>query len=207
VCNCSYKPNRPSNHHQRNMKPEIPMTPSTNPGEPSAGAVRATELVCNYIADSFSLPPASAKEMSTQLALIIDRETGIGEAREALRRFGTHRATCAQELYSKSCNCGLREALAKLEPSPQTPAPSTEEYPMKKPKMKPFTLQSWHGKSVENTGEADINYQYGDGCHRSDMRVLHQYIPAMIDELERRGYDLSTFRLEIRKPTPKEETK
>jgi MOSC domain-containing protein YiiM len=52
------------------------MTPSTNPGEPSAGAVRIVTTI------SKEHYPMWSPEFKERLALIIDRETGIVEARE-----------------------------------------------------------------------------------------------------------------------------
>lgn len=65
----------------------------------------------------------------------------------------------------------------------------------------------------------DICYAWGPGCERADARLLHcmlasqkpdvrahplfsKMLPSLLEELEARGYDLTTFRLSIRKRQP-----
>jgi len=82
------------------------------------------------------------------------------------------------------------------------------------PKPKPGTIDMvW----VEN--EHDMMYSWGDGC-RADARFIHyvfnsermeQEFPSgntireqsVCDELEKRGYDLTTLKFSIKKKMPK----
>jgi hypothetical protein len=97
------------------------MTPSTNPGEPSAGAVRAAKAVNLAVHHKGEW----VEEYEHRLALIIDRETGIGEAREALVTF-IHRTSeradysefigdTNQAAFLRELTLTAREAIAKLE--------------------------------------------------------------------------------------------
>lgn len=70
---------------------------------------------------------------------------------------------------------------------------------MRRPKMKKGVLQSWHGPSFDKTGKDDLNFQNGEGCERADARLLNHHLGPLADELEKRGYDLSTFRFEVKK--------
>jgi hypothetical protein len=96
------------------------------------------------------------------------------------------------------------------------------------PRAKPGELRAaWsesrkHGYGRQEMGwiMGDLVYAWGDGCASSDGRLLHgafamkqfrpyvepggpRFDPSLLEELHRRGYDLTTLRFSIRKrPTP-----
>lgn len=81
-------------------------------------------------------------------------------------------------------------------------------------KAKPGELRAYYGMA---DGEGpDICYAHGDGVSRSDARLLHstlsgdrmtldfpgighRFDPSFIDELESRGYDITTLRFSVKK--------
>lgn len=94
---------------------------------------------------------------------------------------------------------------------------------MKRYRVKPLkrdTLTAYYGKSED--GEIDVCFANGPGCERADARLLYSvlatqrcrpdismfdgtYLSAVkwehsfLDELESRGYDLTTLKFSIRK--------
>lgn len=88
------------------------------------------------------------------------------------------------------------------------------------PKAKPGELRACWGKADRWSGP-DICYAWGDGVPRADGRLLHntlssermtvdfpntghKWVPSFVQELEERGYDLTTLRFSIqRKPIVK----
>ena len=81
------------------------------------------------------------------------------------------------------------------------------------PRMKEGTLEVVWGNSREQ-GE-DIYYVHGPGTSKADASLLHhvlacerrrfslpgepEYAPSLMDELKARGYDITTFRLTVKK--------
>jgi len=45
----------------------------------------------------------------------------------------------------------------------------------------------------------DIVYSWGKNTSKSDARLLHGTIPKLIDELVKRGYDVTTLKFSIKK--------
>ena len=82
----------------------------------------------------------------------------------------------------------------------------------RKPKAKPGQLKACYGK-IEYDGP-DICYAWGDGVPRSDGHLLHNIFsqpryrpgsfetdPSLYEELENRGYDITTIKFKIQKKT------
>jgi hypothetical protein len=87
---------------------------------------------------------------------------------------------------------------------------------------KPKTLKMrWckareHGYSRKWNAQGDVIYEWGDGCAKADGGLLHtvlacerpraglplQWDKSLLDELQSRGYDLTTLKLSIRKTEP-----
>lgn len=75
------------------------------------------------------------------------------------------------------------------------------------PRAKPGELKAQWGDSREQ-GE-DIYLAHGEGIHRSDAHLLYGALcttygsalveRSLIDELERRGYDITTLKFSIQK--------
>lgn len=81
------------------------------------------------------------------------------------------------------------------------------------PKAKPGQLKTQWGK-IEHSNP-DLCYAWGDGCARADGRLMrsafsskhfpssfdssHEMMPSFLEELEARGYDITTFRFSISK--------
>ena len=90
---------------------------------------------------------------------------------------------------------------------------------MRRPTVKPGELHVWYGRL---DGDApDVIFANGDGVPRCDRALLNYafcskrmafdstpgvrgyvFEPGFIEELEKRGYDLSTLRFRIRKKDP-----
>ncbi len=58
----------------------------------------------------------------------------------------------------------------------------------------------------DRTMGPDFAYAWGDGCHKSDARLLHLMLETktsdgvtVLDELKARGYDLTTIRFSVKK--------
>jgi hypothetical protein len=79
---------------------------------------------------------------------------------------------------------------------------------------KPGELRAYYGRA-EGVGP-DVCFANGPGTDRADRRLLHDALackrpdvdivsgwqrqnPSLLDELERRGYDLTTLRFSVRK--------
>ena len=92
-----------------------------------------------------------------------------------------------------------------------------ERVPMKRyrtPKMKPGHLMAQYGKLPHDS--PDLIFTWGPGCHKGDASLLHyvfcmkQYNPvtgkfddrSFVDELQSRGYDITTLRFSIEKHQP-----
>lgn len=89
---------------------------------------------------------------------------------------------------------------------------------------RPFTLSArWsknrrrHGTSTLNGEPGDILYEWGEGVASGDWHLLHgafgvrhstptpegpRFDPSLLEELQARGYDLTTLRFSIRKRRP-----
>lgn len=78
-----------------------------------------------------------------------------------------------------------------------------------------MTLRAEWGKVKHDA--PDVIYTCGQGCHRTDTRLLHgflsskwysvitkNYEPSFLEELQARGYDITTLKFEIKKTAPKE---
>jgi hypothetical protein len=80
-------------------------------------------------------------------------------------------------------------------------------------KIKPGQLAIYFGKA-ERGDIPDIVYGWGDGCSKRDGALLHYMIgskrmqtgirgveidPSLLEELESRGYDLTTLKFSIQK--------
>ena len=77
------------------------------------------------------------------------------------------------------------------------------------PKAKPGELKAQWGKLPHDT--PDMCYAWGEGVNRADARLLSNALggknylpglglePSLIDELEKRGYDLTTLRFSVQK--------
>lgn len=82
---------------------------------------------------------------------------------------------------------------------------------LRAPKAKEGQLIAKWG-SVDGSGP-DLCYAYGPGCERADSRLLHNVLttkridlsdlpnllPSFTEELEARGYDITTLRFSISK--------
>lgn len=65
------------------------------------------------------------------------------------------------------------------------------------PRQTPRTLKAGWGSSQESLD--DLHYAWGEGIPSCDARLLNAHLPALVDELERRGYDLKTLRFSVKK--------
>lgn len=75
---------------------------------------------------------------------------------------------------------------------------------------KPGELLAYYGKA-DSYGDPDLCYAWGEGCqkadsrlvdyalHRKDYDVFGTYHPSFIEELEKRGYDITTLKFSIKK--------
>ena len=92
----------------------------------------------------------------------------------------------------------------------------------RKPTVREGELHIYYGK-LDKYNAPDVIYQNGPGTHKGDAMLLHSvigcdsqhlnldaslgsprinwvtYEPSLLKELDKRGYDLTTFRLYIRK--------
>ena len=68
----------------------------------------------------------------------------------------------------------------------------------KEPKVKPGELKVQYGK-VKASNSPDICYCRGEGTLRADVRLLDNVFSNLYDELEKRGYDLTTLKFSIYK--------
>lgn len=92
----------------------------------------------------------------------------------------------------------------------------------RRPRVHEGELHIYWGKADKHTAE-DVVYHNGDGTSQADLRLLHRvigtdsqhlnwnapsnasrldwvtYEPSLLNELEKRGYDLTTLRFYIRK--------
>jgi hypothetical protein len=89
---------------------------------------------------------------------------------------------------------------------------ATKRLPM--PAAKPGQLIARWAKLDRHIGP-DLCYSWGDGCDRTDSRLLHDTLtaptpppvfrpdepwgPSFVEELEARGYDITTLRFSISK--------
>lgn len=83
-----------------------------------------------------------------------------------------------------------------------------------------------HGRSKLNDEMGDVLYEWGEGCGNSDGSLLHYHLgvgrmerdfskpggpwsqePSLIEELVKRGYDLTTLKFSIRKKPLESATK
>jgi hypothetical protein len=86
---------------------------------------------------------------------------------------------------------------------------------------KPNTLESYYGKAED--GNVDVCFAHGPGCEKADARLVysvlatkqcrpawptdkewdtpfpHVWEPSFLDELDARGYDLTTLKFSIKK--------
>lgn len=80
---------------------------------------------------------------------------------------------------------------------------------MKYPKPKDNYLQMSYGKIKDNPNP-DVIYNWGDGCSKSDSRLLFYIFNHLLstepnemktplEELENRGYDITTIEFSIKK--------
>lgn len=67
---------------------------------------------------------------------------------------------------------------------------------MSVPRITPRTLKAGWGSSLDSSN--DLHTCYGPGCDRSDSRFLMTHLGPLVDELEKRGYDLSTLRFSVK---------
>ena len=66
------------------------------------------------------------------------------------------------------------------------------------PKAKPGQLIAYYGKLDRHNTIPDFCFASGDGCDRSDRRLLNNVLnEAFTDELVKRGYDMTTFRFSV----------
>lgn len=85
-------------------------------------------------------------------------------------------------------------------------------------KAKPNQLRSAYAK--EPFESPDLCYAWGEGCSKADAHLLHnvfslkRFLPnsfesdmSFIDELEKRGYDIKTFKFSIEKRIDEKKTK
>jgi hypothetical protein len=85
------------------------------------------------------------------------------------------------------------------------------------PKMKPGQLRMYWGRVDGDS--PDVCYMWGGGgANKCDAALLHYHLgtkqlnwkkeiePSLIEELEKRGYDISTlkFSIEMKRPAPQE---
>lgn len=87
---------------------------------------------------------------------------------------------------------------------------------MRKPTVKPGELHVYYGRL--DGDDPDVIFSNGAGVHRCDRALLycvfsgermvldtsqgylgHTFDPSFVDELKKRGYDISTIRFSIRK--------
>jgi hypothetical protein len=81
------------------------------------------------------------------------------------------------------------------------------------PRQKPGVLRAYYGRVDGNA--PDVCYQWGgSGANRRDGHLLNYYLssrrlnwkgeeePSLIEELEKRGYDLSTLKFSIEQKKP-----
>lgn len=87
------------------------------------------------------------------------------------------------------------------------------------PKQKPGVLEACWGRE-DRCSNPDFVYVCGEGCHRADLRLLHYHLatkrstvamsapfgvefePSLIEELEKRGYDITTIKFSVQKKQP-----
>lgn len=91
---------------------------------------------------------------------------------------------------------------------------------MRKPTVRAGELHVYYGR-LDRYESPDVIYSSGGGVPRCDRSLLHHVIgsermtldlergghkfgPSLLDELEKRGYDLSTLRFSIKKKTQPE---
>jgi len=103
-----------------------------------------------------------------------------------------------------------------IEESPQSPLGRSVRR-WRAPEAKPGELLMRWGKLPHS--EPDMCIAWGEGCSKTDAKLLNNAIasehpdlfaeplfskmmPSLIDELESRGYDITTLRFSIRKTTP-----
>lgn len=79
-----------------------------------------------------------------------------------------------------------------------------------KPRLKPGRITVQYGKIEHN--DPDLIFSWGPGCSRADAHYLHHVFSderfgpsgeryrSLVDELEARGYDITTLRFSIEKP-------
>jgi hypothetical protein len=79
-------------------------------------------------------------------------------------------------------------------------------------KNKPHTLEARWGREDRHS-DAGITYAWGEGCSSADASLLNNVIggeryspipgdparPSLLDELKKRGYDLTTLKISIQK--------
>lgn len=84
---------------------------------------------------------------------------------------------------------------------------------LRAPTAKPGQLKAQWGRLPHNG--PDLCYAWGDGCHKADSHLLHNalcaktppsplspnepWLPSLLEELEARGYDITTLRFSISK--------
>jgi hypothetical protein len=83
-------------------------------------------------------------------------------------------------------------------------------------KARPGELRMFYGRLPDDSSP-DVCFAWGDGCSKRDGALLHWIIgskrapavpgrewePSLIEELESRGYDLSTISFSIKKKESK----
>lgn len=80
----------------------------------------------------------------------------------------------------------------------------------REPKAKPGELKAQWGKLKYDT--PDLCYAWGDGCSKADSHLIHNVFSSgrfhpgsfeqdksLLEELEERGYDLTTMKFSIQK--------
>ena len=93
----------------------------------------------------------------------------------------------------------------------------SKRYRIKKPK--PNTLELCYGRFCQGE-DPEIGGAWGEGCSKRDLNLLFYYMtsprprwdtkkgwehgPSLIEELESRGYDITTLKFSIKKLPPKE---
>jgi hypothetical protein len=79
------------------------------------------------------------------------------------------------------------------------------------PKAKPGELKVQWGK-LPNEFCPDLTFSWGKGCHKADVNLLYYHLtgkrfwpgsyehdPGLVEELEKRGYDITTLKFTIQK--------
>jgi len=70
----------------------------------------------------------------------------------------------------------------------------------RRPSRKPLTLNMWYGPLVRGDSP-DLCVDWGEGINSTSGGYMLTVMSPVIEELRQRGFDLSTFRLTISKPT------